>query len=509
LGVTNTQQKPESLIAYNVLNKKIISNGFCTLCGACEATCPTGAISIENEKNRRIHDCSQYVDLCPVCYETCPHTEALLLRVQKAVSDAPMKNEAIGYYRKIVLAQATDPKIRALSRGGGVVTSLLTYGVESKKFDSAIVSQAEPDNPAKPKAAVATVPDDILSAVGSKFFPSPVAKAYGSAVYGYGKTKIAFVGVPCHVLALRKMEAWHHKLSGNLAITIGLFCFGTFSMTPLLKYVEENYHIKPEEIKHMRLSSQFVVQTVDQTIRIPVSEIENIIMPSCRTCTDFTSELADISVGGAYPLDDWSTVIIRTKAGEDFFYKAVEDGIISTWVIEEEPNVYERVIKAAMLKRKAAILEAKKLEEKFGYLPALMLRESEVLAKVKVEDIMTRNVKTAPQNMTISKLLDMMTRQRHVGYPVVNDAGEAVGTITLEEASQVEKEKRDTTTIGQVLHRQPVAVHVGETALDALRKMSEFETGRVLVVDATDPKKLVGLITKSDLMHTLIDKNSQ
>jgi coenzyme F420 hydrogenase subunit beta len=503
------QQKTDSLIAYNVLNKKIISNGLCTLCGACEATCPTGAISIENEKNRRVHDCSQYVDLCPVCYETCPHTEALLLRVLKAVSDAPLKNEAIGYYRKIVLAQATDPKIRALSRGAGVVTSLLTYGVEEKQFDSAIVSQAEPDNPSKPKAAVATVPDDILSAVGSKFFPSPVAKAYGSAVYGYGKTKIAFVGVPCHVLALRKMEAWHHKLSGNLAITIGLFCFGTFSMSPLLKYIEENYHIKPEEIKHMRLSSQFVVQTANQTIRIPVSEIENNIMPSCRTCTDFTNELADLSVGGAYPLEDWSTVIIRTKAGEDFFYKAVEDGIISTWVIEEEPNVYERVIRAAVLKRKSAMQEAKKFEEKFGYLPGLALRETEALGKVKVEDIMTRNVKTAPQNTTIVKLLDMMAQQHHIGYPVVNERGEPIGMITLEEASQVDKEKRDTTVVSQVLRSPPVAVQVNETALDALRKMSEFETGRLLVVDSDDPKKLVGLVTKSDLMHKLIDINGQ
>jgi len=60
----------------------------------------------------------------------------------------------------------------------------LTYGVEKKVFDSAIVSQAEPENPVKPKPAVAVVPDDILSAVGSKFFPSSVAQAYGSAVYG-------------------------------------------------------------------------------------------------------------------------------------------------------------------------------------------------------------------------------------------------------------------------------------------------------------------------------------
>jgi coenzyme F420 hydrogenase subunit beta len=499
--------KNDALIAYNVLNKKIISNGFCTLCGACEAACPTGAISVENEKNRCLHDCSEDLDLCPICYEICPHSEALQLRALKCVSDAPIKNEAFGYYRKMVLAQSTDPNLRKLSRGGGVVTSLLTYGVDKKLFDSAIVSKAEADNPAKPKASVALVPDDILSAVGSKFFPSPVAKAYGSAVYGYGKTKIAFVGVPCHVVALRKMEAWRHKIGDNLAITIGLFCFGTFSMSPLLEYIEKNYHVKPSEIKHMRLSSQFVVQTADTTIRIPISEIENNIMPSCRTCTDFTAELADISIGGAYPLEEWSTVIIRTKAGEDFFYDAVENGVINTWVIEQEPKVYERVARAAMQKRTAALQEAKKMEETIGYLPVLMLRETDALAKVKVEDIMTRSVKTVPQNLTVAKLLDLMAQQHHIGYPVINEKQEAVGMITLEEASQVSKEKRETTLLSQIIRKKPVIVNLGQTALDAFRQMSDNETGRVLVVDPAKPGQIIGMITKTDLMHTMIKQS--
>ncbi len=497
------QSNKDALIAYNVLNKKIVSKGFCTLCGACEAACPTGAISIENENNRHLHDCSKDLDLCPICYEVCPHSEALQLRAQKSVSDAPNKNEALGYYRKIVLAQATDPELRKLSRGGGVVTSLLTYGIEKKRFDSAIVSKAEPENPAMPKASVATVPDDILSAVGSKFFPSPVAKAYGSAVFGYGKTKIAFVGVPCHMLALRKIEAWHHKIGENLGIAIGLFCFGTFSMAPLLKYIEENYHVKPSEIKHLRLSNKFVVQTEKEIIRIPVSEIENIIMPSCRTCTDFTAELADISIGSAYPLEDWSTVIIRTEKGEEFFYDAVQNGVINTWVIEQEPEVYERVVRAAMKKRTAAIQEAKKLEDKVGYVPVLMLRETDALAHVKVEDIMTKDVKTVHPDMKLSEFTDLVVKQHHMAYPVLDDKGTIVGVATLEEAWQFDKASREKTLLSQIPRPKPAVVHPGETALDAFKKMTEQSTGRVLVEDSSG--KLLGMVTKTDLMHTLIE----
>jgi coenzyme F420 hydrogenase subunit beta len=492
-----------SLIAYNVLEKRIINSGFCTLCGACEAACPTSALQIKGEKVHRLHDCSKDMDICPICYEICPHSEALLLRSLGFVADAPIKNEALGYYRKIMLAQSVDPALREQSHGGAVVTALLKYGIETKFFDSAIVSEAEPENPAKPKPAVALVPDDILSAVGSKFFPSSVAKAYGSAVYGHGKTDIAFVGVPCHVLALRKMEAWQHKIIGNLKITIGLFCFGTFSLSSLLKYIQEEYKVKPSEIKGMHLSSNFEVQTENGVVQIPLAKVEKHIMPSCRTCTDFTSELADISVGSAYPLQDWSTVIIRTKAGEDFVYKAVENGIINTWVIEQEPKVFERIVVAAMQKRTEALKEAKQLEKVYGYLPVLLLRETDALAHIKIEEIMAKTIRTVPKDMTVTRFLDFVAIHHHIGYPVVNEDGDPVGWVTLEEAASVAKKKRDETLVSQIMRRKLVAAFPDETALDAFKRMSENETGRVLVFDQASPKKLLGVVTKTDLMHTM------
>ncbi|MEM2098259.1 MAG: Coenzyme F420 hydrogenase/dehydrogenase, beta subunit C-terminal domain [Candidatus Bathyarchaeia archaeon] len=496
--------KSASLIAYNGLEKKIINNGFCTLCGACEAACPLGAIQLKGEKVQRLFDCSKEIDLCPICYEICPHSEALLLRSLRFVSDTPVRNEALGYYRKIVLAQAIDSQLREQSRGGAVVTALLKYGVESKIFDSAIVSQAEPQNPAQPKPSVALVPDDILSAVGSKFFPSSVAKAYGSAVYSYGKSAIAFVGVPCHVLALRKLEAWQHKISGNLKITIGLFCFGTFSMSSMLEYIKKAYKTEPSEIRRMYLSSKFIIQTQKDTLEIPFSEIENQVLPSCRTCTDFTSELADISIGGAYPLSDWSTVIIRTKVGEEFFYKAVEDGVISTWVMAHEPKVFERLMVAAMQKRNAALEKAREMEETYGYLPALMLRESDTLAKVKIEEIMTKNVQTVPQNTNLAEFLDVVAKRHHIAYPVIDDNNEPVGWVTLEEVSKVEKHMRNEISVGQIARRKFVVVYPDDTALDAFKKMSESEMGRALVFDREDSKKLLGVVTKTDLMHALI-----
>jgi CBS domain-containing protein len=253
----------------------------------------------------------------------------------------------------------------------------------------------------------------------------------------------------------------------------------------------------------MLLSSKFVIQTERDVIRIPLSEIEDHILPSCRTCTDFTAELADISVGGAYPLKDWSTVIIRTKVGEDFFYDAVENGVINTWVIEQEPNVIERVMVAAMQKRTNALKEAKEIEEVYGFLPVLLLRESDVLAQVKVEEIMTKNIKTIPCDITVSQFLDLIAKYHHVAYPMINEKGEPAGIVTLEEASKVEKAKRQVTLVSHIARRKLVVAYPEETALCAFKRMEEHEVGRILILDPANPKKLLGMVTKTDLMHAL------
>ena len=497
--------KKSGYIAYNDLERKIIKSGFCTFCGACEAACPVHAITVNEDSIDHV-DCSNDIDYCPICYEICPHSELLLRQSLKFVSDSPIKREGLGYYRRMLLAQAADPELRKLGHGGAIVTTLLTNAIENGIIDSAIVSQAETELPVKPKALVGVVPDDILSAVGSKFFPSSVARAYGSAVYEYGKANIAFVGVPCHVLALRKLEAWEHKITGNLKVIIGLFCFWTLSFGRLLKYLSKAYKIEPSDIKRLNIVKDLLVETEKGTTRIPLSEVKPHILTSCETCADFSSELADISVGSAYPLKEWSTIIIRTKAGEDFFYSAVEAGVINTGVIELQPEAFAHVINTAVQKRRNALKELNEMKEAYVPVPVRPLQEIAVLSQFKVKDVMTKNVKTVSSDFTVNQFLDFMAKHHHTGYPVLNKRGDLVGMLTLEDAANVEKEERDNVLLRDIVQRDIVVVYGEEHALDGFKKMGVHEISRIAVVDEANSKKLIGILTKTDLTHILRDK---
>jgi len=144
------------LIAFNELNDIIIKQGFCTLCGACEAACPVHAIRIV-DREIQYYDCSDFLDLCPICYDICPHTEPLSLETMKFVADAPFRRDALGYYREILLAQATDPELRELSHSGGVVTAILTQSLQDGTIDSVMVSEAEPYELLKLKPQISLV----------------------------------------------------------------------------------------------------------------------------------------------------------------------------------------------------------------------------------------------------------------------------------------------------------------------------------------------------------------
>ncbi|PVX23768.1 MAG: hypothetical protein CW691_09735 [Candidatus Bathyarchaeum sp.] len=497
--------KKGNLIAFNDLESKIINSGFCTFCGACEAACPVHAITIEEDKVEHF-DCSKHIDSCPICYEICPHSEELISESLKFVSDSPTKREGLGYYRRILLAQAADPELRKLGHGGAIVTTLLTNAIDTGMIDSAIVSQAETNIPIKPKALVGVVPDDVFSAVGSKFFPSSVARAYGSAVYEYGKGNIAFVGVPCHVLALRKLEAWEHKITGNLKVIIGLFCFWTLSFGRLLDYLSKAYNINPDEIKRLDILKELIVQTESDTIKVPLSEVKPHILTSCETCSDFTSELADISVGSAYPLKEWSTVIIRTKAGEDFFYSAVKAGVINTGVIELEPDAFAHVLGTAVQKKRTALKEISEMKAAYVPVPVRPLQEIAVLSKFKVKDVMTKNLKIVSPDFSVSQLLDFMAKHHHTGYPVVDENGCFLGIVALDAVAKVEKQKRDEVLVRDIVQKNPVEIFPEELALDAFKKMRMHDVSRIAVVDVDNPDKIVGVLTKTDLRHILSDQ---
>jgi len=129
----------------------------------------------------------------------------------------------------------------------------------------------------------------------------------------------------------------------------------------------------------------------------------------------------------------------------------------------------------------------------------LRMSRSFILDSIKVEEVMNRNVVTLSPEMPVPALETLFEEYHHTGYPVVED-GKLVGIVTISDVQKVPPEKREKLKIRDIASRRLVVTYPDETVHQALDKMYVKDVGRLPVVDRRDPRKILGIISKHDIL---------
>jgi coenzyme F420 hydrogenase subunit beta len=134
-----------------------------------------------------------------------------------------------------------------------------------------------------------------------------------------GHRRIAVIGIPCQVHALRAIEA---ELGLDRLLVIGTPCSDNTRL--------DNFHAflarltdRPRDVTYLEFRADYRVEMrfADGAIRhipflkLPLSDLPPDFFPlTCRTCTDYANRLADITVGYmGGDGDQW--VIVRNERG--------------------------------------------------------------------------------------------------------------------------------------------------------------------------------------------------
>lgn len=120
----------------------------------------------------------------------------------------------------------------------------------------------------------------------------------------------------------------------------------------------------------------------------------------------------------------------------------------------------------------------------------------EMLRGIKVDDLMTRPVKTVSPEETVAELTARMFREHHLGFPVVDGQQRLLGIVTLANLQGADPSSR----VGQVMTPTVATIGSRASALDAFHLMGQNNFGRLVVMD---DGQLQGIITKSDLMRAI------
>jgi CBS domain-containing protein len=134
-----------------------------------------------------------------------------------------------------------------------------------------------------------------------------------------------------------------------------------------------------------------------------------------------------------------------------------------------------------------------------GYANAL---QREILAGVRVRDIMTANADTIPDSMPLNLVVDeFFLVGHHVAYPVCTQAGEFRGLLRIDFLKDIPREKWPYVSAGDcVAEKSGEALRIGphESAGRAMRLLLAPELSRLAVVEEG---KLLGIVTRHDILH--------
>ena len=132
--------------------------------------------------------------------------------------------------------RATDDQILDISQDGGLLTALLLFALESGLVDGAIVSGTSKETPLRPVPRLATTPKEILESAGTRYSYS--ANIFALSDMASQKMKaLAFVGTPCQIRAIRKMQIIGLKSVENIRLLIGLMRSESFVYEALKRRV--------------------------------------------------------------------------------------------------------------------------------------------------------------------------------------------------------------------------------------------------------------------------------
>lgn len=128
-------------------------------------------------------------------------------------------------------------------------------------------------------------------------------------------------------------------------------------------------------------------------------------------------------------------------------------------------------------------------------------RDLNILELVTVGEAMTPDFTTVPGSMTIADLDALFDRTRHHGFPVLDGDGRLEGIVTLSDLERaVEQELALSTTAGEIATRALHVVHPDQSLNEALRIFGQVDVGRLPVVDRDDPRRLRGVLRRSDIV---------
>jgi len=182
---------------------------------------------------------------------------------------------------------------------------------------------------------------------------------------------------------------------------------------------------------------------------------------------------------------------------------AVHAPLTSVILLFEMTNDY-RIILPLMLSVAVSLLISQRIQKDSVYAMGLARhgihldrgRDVEVMSAITVGEAMQLVTDVLPETMSLSEAAELLARTRHHGLPVVNEDELLIGILTVQDIEHSTGE-----AVGDACTRDVEVAFPDESLNMALRRMSRRDVGRLPVVARENPRKLLGVLRRADVIH--------
>jgi CIC family chloride channel protein len=129
-------------------------------------------------------------------------------------------------------------------------------------------------------------------------------------------------------------------------------------------------------------------------------------------------------------------------------------------------------------------------------------RDVSILTSTFVREVMSKSWETISQSMPMGQLMQVVEESKFNFYPVMNDTGELEGILSLQDVRNLITKRglENLVIVKDVLPGYTQILTEDETLASALQKFGFQDVEALPVVDQNNPKKLVGVLKRSDII---------
>ena len=129
---------------------------------------------------------------------------------------------------------------------------------------------------------------------------------------------------------------------------------------------------------------------------------------------------------------------------------------------------------------------------------------NELIYEIKVKDAMSKKLVFFREDATFREIQLKLKEKKISGVPILDDKKNIIGIVSIDDVITAFDKSYVDNKITDYMTREIVTVPQNFSVVSAINRLEKFKVGRLPVTKSSDSRKIVGIITLSDILNRLL-----